>query len=85
MKWGLPGDISGGLMIFGIMFTIAIIELYILKARQALTVGSLTGGRGGAGNQQVSTPMQASGSGGGMSHCTKRGGAYVCPELISKQ
>lgn len=31
MKLKLPGDITGGLMIFGIMFAVAIIELYLLK------------------------------------------------------
>lgn len=44
LKWTLPGDIGGGLLIFGIMFSIAIIELYILKGYQGLLVNKMIGG-----------------------------------------
>lgn len=53
-KLKLPGDYTGGFMIFGIMFTIEIIELYILKktvdAGQAKGLGLTPGfGVGGGG------------------------------------
>jgi len=83
LKWRLPGDISGGLMIFGIMFAIAIIEMYVLRAFQGtggLTAASLRGGGGGAGNQKSGR----GGGSGGTTSCTRKGGAWVCEEENKK-
>ena len=66
-------------MIFGIMFAIAIIEMYVLKAFQGtggLTAGSLRAGGGSAGNQ----PVSGGGGSGGTTSCTRKGGAWICPE-----
>lgn len=35
LKWGLPGDFMGGIIFFGVLLAIAIIELYALRAKQA--------------------------------------------------
>ena len=57
LKLKLPGDITGGLVIFAIMFTIAIVEIYALKNVKAFSACACAnghcvgecGGKGGKG------------------------------------
>jgi len=63
LKWALPGDFTGGLMMFGIMFTIAIIEMYVLKAYQSF-------GNPEAIKGTIGTGVGALGSGGGSDVCS---------------
>jgi hypothetical protein len=78
LKWGLPGDFTGGIMIFGIMFAIAVIEMYMLRALQGtggLTAGSLSGGGGGAAAEHRRTEAKVGAPG---SRCKRKGGQVRC-------
>jgi hypothetical protein len=78
LKWGLPGDFTGGIMIFGIMFAIAVIEMYMLRALQGtggLTAGSLSGGGGGPAISHRRTEAQV---GIPQGRCKRKGGQVRC-------
>ncbi len=87
MKWGLPGDFTGGIMIFGIMFTIAVIEMYALKAFQTQNIGtgvttSLKGGGGSSAGGQIGKTHR----GAKFWQCVRGGGTRTgCAELVAER
>ena len=87
LRWGLPGDFTGGFMIFGIMFTIAVIEMYALKAFQTQNVGTgVTTSLKGGGGSGVGGAGGKSSRGAKFLQCIRQGGTRVgCEELVAER
>jgi hypothetical protein len=84
LKWSLPGDFTGGLMLFAFLTAIAIVELYLMRSFQAHAssgVGGLSVAvPGGGGATPASTSQR-----GGSDICTRKGGKFVCYEEAKRQ